>query len=473
MCRNILRFSVFLIGISSLWLPGLAAEAQPNIVLIYADDLGYGDVACYGAQDARTPNLDRLATGGVRFTDGYVSAPICAASRAGLMTGRYQQRFGYYNNVESTEVGLPHTEFNLAQLLRKEGYATGLVGKWHLGSVPSRHPTEMGFTEFYGFLGGSHDYYDLAIPPVDANKSEFQRRLRGSYRGRLPSHQPLYRGTEPISEEGYLTDLLQREAVSFIERQVAKDKNRPFFLYLAFNAPHFPQQAPASEIEKFKTGKPLRDVYLAMVAIMDRAVGAVLDQLDTAGVADNTLVFFISDNGGLERTHNRPPERISGASNGVLRGEKGELYEGGIRVPFIVRWPGKIPAGKVVAESVINLDVLPTCMAAAGGELPGDRTYDGRNLIPFLTSQMPIPPHAYLVWTMDPDKKYAVRQGKWKLLYEDDEINLYNLERDIGEKRNLAGSNTRKARDLYAFYQRLRREMRDSIAGPKRYWGKR
>ncbi len=458
-------FAVFVVLIQAQFaMAQKAAEGKPDIVLIYADDLGYGDLGCYGATDAVTPNIDRLAAGGVRFTQGYASAPLCAPSRAGLMTGRYQQRFGYYTNVESTEAGLPHTEFNLAQLLRREGYVTGLVGKWHLGQFPSFHPNERGFDEFYGFLRAAHDYYDLRIPPLDPDKSYFQQRLHGPYIGYKAMDQPLYRNTTPIEEQGYLTTLFAREAVSFIERH----KGDPFFLFLSFNAPHFPQAAPKEYVERFKTGDPIRDVYLAMVSAMDDGIGQVLAKLRDVGIEDNTLVFFISDNGGQEHRIG-PPDRLSGGSNGILRGEKGEMYEGGIRVPFIVRWPRALPRAQVSTESVTTLDVLPTCMAAAGGQLPGDRVYDGTNLLSML-SEGAERGHDFLFWTMSPESEYAVRRGDWKLVFKDGRVQLFNLAEDVSEARDRSTLEPEKIREMRELYQRMRLQMRESIAGPKRYW---
>ena len=457
-CRFLLLLSWLFASNTGIW----AGVAQPNIVLIIADDLGYGDLGCYGAADASTPHLDRLAERGMRFTDAYVTAPICSPSRAGLLTGRYQQRFGYFDNWDTELVGLPSSEFTLAQLLRREGYRTSLVGKWHLGYSPNQHPTELGFDEFYGFLQGAHDYYDLSLPSIAPEKSSFQKRLR-PFAGDSPFNEPLYRNTEPVSDRGYLTERFSDEAVGFIER----NHRQPFFLVLSYSAPHAPQQAPREQVARFQTGDPIRDAYLAMVAVLDTGVGEISKTLSRLGLEKNTLIFFISDNGGWE-SKDSDPYWYSGSSNAPFRGGKRRLYEGGIRVPVIVSWPGEIPAGSTSSQLVSSLDVLPTCLAAAGSQLLRDRIFDGHNLLELPPDGTPLRDH--LVWTMEPDRTYAVRKGRWKLIHLEGETELFDLSQDSGEKQDLSVRNPDRVAQLQAIYQADRSWMRVPLSAPKRHW---
>jgi arylsulfatase A-like enzyme len=383
-----------------------AAPERPNIVVIVSDDHGYADLSCYDhPKEISTPNIDRIARSGVRFTQGYVSAYVCAPTRAALMTGRYQQRFGFYTASDS-RVGLPLSEITMADILRKHGCATGAFGKWHLGIRMPYHPINRGFDEFYGFLGhGAHDYFDLKRQPED--------------------FQSIWRNDKVTDDSGYLTDNLGREAVNFVR----KHRDRPFFLYLAFNAVHTPLQAPEQTLRKYDTGRRNRDIYLAMLEHEDRAVGMLLDELEKAGLARNTLVFFLSDNGGA---------RNNASSNGVLRDYKHSVYEGGIRVPFMVSWPARLPAGTAFHEPVICMDILPTAAAAAGVPLPADRTYDGKNLLPYLTGEARGPVHEWLFWDGGEGKR-AVRHGRWKLVDNFGKLELFDLEADVGEKNDLSG----------------------------------
>ncbi len=416
---------------------GAQAAAKPNIVVILSDDQGYVDSGCYGGKDVRTPNIDRLAAEGVRLTDGYVSCPVCSPTRAGIMTGRYQQRFGYYTNQASNVAGLPLEEITLAQVLRSAGYATGAIGKWHLGTQPDRHPMSRGFDEFYGFLGGAHSYIKLRREDIPAN--------------------PIMRGREAIDEQGYLTDLFTREALSFIERH----KREPFFLYLAYNAVHGPLEATEKYLSRVKADDPKRRTYLAMLAALDDGVGAVLDKLEEVGVSENTLVFFLTDNGG--------PTPKTTANNGPLRGTKGTVWEGGIRVPFIVRWPARLPAGKTCSEPVISLDIFPTCLAAAGVPLPRGRTYDGKNLIPTLAGRSSGPLHEALFWAFrwSPNGGFwAIRRGEWKLVHDAGTLHLFNLAEDIGEQRDLAQDKPQLVKELSEQYYEWRKQMADPITPP-------
>ena len=399
---------------------------HPNIVVIVSDDQGYADSSCYDhPKEVDTPNIDRLAAEGVRLTNGYASAYVCAPTRAGLLTGRYQQRFGFYAAGDS-RIGLPLSEVTAADLLKKQGYATAVIGKWHVGIESEYHPLKRGFDEFYGFLGhGAHDYFKLQI---------------------TDEYNSIYRNDKRINDTGYLTDNLGREAVSFIERH----HKRPFFLYLPFNAVHWPLQALPKYIERFNTGDKNRDIYLAMLKSMDEAVGKVLDALKQTGVDGNTLVIFFSDNGGAKKNF---------ANNGILRDYKQSVYEGGIRVPFIVRWPVKLAKGAVCDEPIISLDVLPTICSAVGVKLPDDRLYDGKDILPALRGQTQKPLHKALFWD-DGVKQWAVREGKWKLLFNrESSLELFDLEGDIGEKNNLAKQNPEIVKRLQRTYTAWKNQM--------------
>ncbi len=385
------------------WAQALETSPRPNVVLIFSDDQGYADIGCQGCTDISTPNLDAICAGGTRFSSGYVTAPVCSPSRAGLMTGRYQQRYGHEHNPgNSREAGLPLTETTLADHLKAAGYATGMVGKWHLGMLEKQNPINRGFDEFFGFLHGAHSY----IVPNDSRRD------------------PIRRGLKPVQESAYLTDAFGREACDFIQRHAAE----PFFFYLAFNAVHAPLEATRGYMSRFPhIEDPRRRTFAAMMAAMDDAVGNVLTTLRSQGLEQDTLVFFISDNGG--------PTPQTTSRNDPLRGYKGQVYEGGIRVPFALRWPGHIPAGMVYDRPVSSLDVVPTVLAAAGVRIP--RGLDGVNLTPFLSGAMSGDPHEQLFWRMG--RKTAVRRGKWKLLREArGDYELYDLGNDIAETNNLA-----------------------------------
>ena len=354
------------------------ASPRPNVIFIVADDLGYGEPACYGGRDIPTPNIDRLAAEGIRFTQGYVTASFCAPSRAALLTGRYQTRFGFEANAigaanADPRVGLPADQRTLAQRLRDTGYATALVGKWHLGGTPAFHPHRRGFDEFFGFLHEGHYY----VPPPWQGVTTWLRRpaLPDGAKGRWTSpdgrvvwtthlgsiepdynaDNPILRGSQPEAEPSNLTDAFTREACDFIQRH----SSQPFFLYLAFNAVHSPLQATDRYLDKFSHIPDVhRRIFAAMLAHLDDGIGTVLEQLHYVGLDQNTLVVFLADNGGATR------ELTS--SNRPLRGEKGSVFEGGIRVPFIIRWPARFPAGRVIDTPVISLDLAATALAGAG-----------------------------------------------------------------------------------------------------------
>lgn len=408
-----------------------ANTKRPNIVIIVSDDQGNAD-AGYQRKPAQvsTPSLDKLAADGIVFTNGYASAYVCAPTRAGLLTGRYQQRFGFYRAPDSRQ-GLPLAEITLAEVLKEHGYHTGAFGKWHLGLTEEYHPGSRGFDEFYGFLGhGAHDYFDLSIKE---NPDDF--------------HHAIYRNFTAISDTGYLTDNLAREASAFIKTNAKKEN--PFFLYLPFNAVHSPLQAPEKDIKMFNTGDPKRDIQLAMIHRMDVAVGEVIKTLRKEGVYRNTIIFYFSDNGGAKNNK---------ANNLPLRNFKHSVYEGGLRVPFLMSWPKEIKPS-VCNEPVISLDIMPTICAALDIRLPTEKTYDGRNLLSAIHGESLEPLHRLLYFDGN-DETWAVREGKWKLLLsKEGTLQLYNLEEDLGEQSNLALLYPDRVHALKTKYKQWRSEM--------------
>lgn len=421
-------------GVAGLTLPrGAWAQdvgsgpRRPNVVVILADDLGYAELGAQGCQDIPTPNIDSIAANGVRFTDGYSTHAVCSPSRAGLMSGMYQHRFGFEHNsgpsrYAAPNFGLPRSVPTLAEKLKAAGYATGMVGKWHIGFKEGLRPHERGFDYHYGFLSGAHPY----LPDRYAAYNE-----------------PLFRNGEVVTDEGeYLTDAFAREAADFIDGS----KDKPFFLYLAFNAVHSPLEASRAYEERFRhIGDPKRRTYAAMTAAMDDAVGRVLGKLHGHGLEENTLVFFYSDNGGPT------PETTS--RNDPLRGFKGQMFEGGIRVPFMVQWKGTLPAGKVYPEMVMGFDVHATALAAAGSPAPTGAPLDGVDLLPYLLGRSTGRPHESLFWRAGP--QHAARVGHWKLVRSPrDGANdmLFNLADDIGEQHDMAVQRPEQLRELQAAY---------------------
>lgn len=405
------RLLMIALALAFTLIPAHAAHAQekpkrrPNIVILLADDLGYADVGFHGCKDIPTPNIDKLAKSGVRFTSGYVSGPYCSPTRAGLLTGRYQTRFGHEFNPGGAKQGLPLDQTTIAQRFRALGYATALIGKWHLGGDAKMHPTERGFQEYFGFLGGAHSYFP-------------------------GKGKDILRGNTPVEEKEYLTDALGREACAFID----KNAKEPFFLYLAFNAVHTPMEATQKYLDRFpnlKAGQ--RKTYCAMMSAMDDAIGKVLDKLREKGLEEDTIIFFFSDNGGPTMVGTT----INGSINFPLRGSKRQLLEGGVRVPFLMAWKGRLPAGKTYDQPIIQLDILPTALTAAGAEIKSDWKLDGVDLMPFLEGKKNEPPHEALFWRFG--DQMAMRKGDMKMVrYDSTGIHLYNLKDDIGESKDLA-----------------------------------
>lgn len=396
------------------------AAPKPNIVVILSDDAGYNEFSMNGSKSIQTPRIDSIGKSGVRFTNGYVSGTVCSPSRAGLLTGRYQQRFGHEFNIPpaySETNGLPLSETLLPAVLKPAGYRTIALGKWHLGYAPKFHPMERGFTDYYGFLQGARSYFPLP-KPTRLNRLLLDR--------------------EPLAREefDYMTDHLAAKTSEYI----TKHKTGPFFIYLAFNATHGPSQATKADLEKAGGNK-----IKAMTLALDRAVGTVLDSLKQNGVLDNTLVFFINDNGGA-----------TGHNNAPLRGHKSQTWEGGIRIPFAVQWPAAIPAGKSSDSPVIALDIFPTAMAAAGIENSPGKPLDGVDLLPFLTGKSETLPKRTLYWKSG--SAWAVRDGDLKLVggnndQKDAPPALFDLAKDVSESANLANTRPGDVKRLLALYQ--------------------
>jgi arylsulfatase A-like enzyme len=411
---------------------GTPSTRRPNVVLIFADDLGYGELSIQGSSDVPTPNIDSLAQNGIRFTQGYVTHPVCAPSRAGLLAGQYQHRFGFEHNpgpARSVEpdFGIEPSVTTLAERLKTLGYATGMVGKWHLGYRAECRPSANGFDEFFGFLGGGHNY----LPEK-----------------RKPGRRPILKNDEPIDEPAYLTDAFGREAVDFIMRH----EKEPFFLYLSFNAVHMPLEATVEDLQKYDAiHDRRRRTYAAMTEAMDRAVGNVLGALRKLNLEEDTLVFFVSDNGG--------PTRQTTSSNLPLRDYKGQMYEGGIRVPFLIQWKNHLPSGITYEKPVSTLDVHPTAVAATGEKINPQWKLDGVDLLPHLKGENQNKPHETLFWRAG--ARHAVLHGDWKLVLEKDvsKPQLFHIADDIGEASDLAGQNQKKVEELQELFDQWSGQM--------------
>ncbi|MES2693298.1 MAG: sulfatase-like hydrolase/transferase [Verrucomicrobiota bacterium] len=418
-----MRF-LFWFGLSAAFASlSLAAEPRPNIVFILIDDFGYADCGPYGAKDIRTPHIDRLAREGVKFTDFYANAPVCTPTRCGFITGRWQQRVGlewafgfsadsfrrkgseWVREPDMHALGLPTSVPTLPEALKAAGYATGAFGKWHLGYRDEYNPTKRGFDEYFGELLGHADYYEHAY-------------YDGTY--------ALRDGLKPVKAEGYLTDLINRRAVEFVR----KHAREPFFLYvphLAVHAPFQPPGRPKPSVTKQNMYDGDRRIYAAMVEAIDAGVGMLLAELEKQGVLDNTLFVLSSDNGGERYSDNSP-----------LFHHKSTLWEGGIRVPCLMRWPAKLPRGVVTSQVGITMDLSATFAAAAGAGAPGGRAFDGVDLAPILTGARPQVERT-LYWRIDRTgrQQKAVRHGPWKYIQDGNVELLFNLEQDIGERRDL------------------------------------
>ena len=406
---------------------------KANVIIFLGDDLGYGELGCQGNPEIPTPQIDSIATNGVRFTNGYVSGPYCSPTRAGLMTGRYQTRFGHEFNAGGSfggnGFGLPLTETTLANRLKSLGYATCAIGKWHLGGPPQFLPMQRGFDEFFGTVANSPFFKPPAF--VDSRKSPEVHAI-----------------TDP---DFYTTDAYADRAVDWLE----KHKHEPFFLYLPFNAQHAPLQATQKYLDRF-TGieDEKRRTFAAMLSAMDDAVGRVLAKVRQIGQEENTLVVYLTDNGG--------PTQQTTSKNDPLKGFKATTSEGGVRVPFMMQFKGHLPAGKVYNQPVIQLDLLPTALAAAGGKVDSAWKLDGVNLLPYLTGDQQGPPHETLYWRFG--DQWAIRHGDWKLVVskiDGPQPRLYNLAADIAEAKDLSAHEPGKVQTLKTLWDRWNAEQAD------------
>ena len=386
---------------------------RTNIILIMTDDLGYGDIGCYGSTKINTPNIDALARGGMKFTDYHSNCPVCSPMRAALLTGRYQQRAGIegviYAKGPIRQTGLALEETTFAEVLKTRGYATGIFGKWHLGYNVEFNPARQGFDEFRGYVSGNVDYHS---------------HIDGA------GFDDWWKNLEKVPEEGYCTDLITKHGIDFIERH----KDEPFCLYLPHESVHSPYQGrndPPERLPDGKKGKKARGeeiarAYKEMVEVMDEGIGKIVETVRRLGLERKTFIFFCSDNGATRN-----------GSNGALAGYKGSLWEGGHRVPAVAYWPGRIKPGTVTSQITLGMDMFPTMISIAGAKLPAGLNLDGVDLLGMLLEDRKLPERT-LFWRYR--KERAVRKGPWKLLVQGDNVKLYNLDEDLGEKKNLAGA---------------------------------
>ena len=445
--RLLIASGFILVVVWGGWTASCSMAGGPNIVVILTDDQGYADISLNPLHpgEVSTPHMDALAKDGVFFEQGYTSGHVCSPTRAGLMLGQYQQRVGVYSAGDGGRGFRP--EQPIFPSFLPEDYVSTAIGKWHLGldeDYPELkwHAMNRGFGECYKFMGrGGHSYFDL----------------RSDSDGKF-AH-PIYRNKQRINDQGYLTNRLTEEAVGFIER----NKSRPFFLYLAYNAVHAPAEAPEADIEaalKAHPGiPPERAVLMAMLKHLDDGVGEVVGKLKQEGLFENTLLFFLTDNGG---------SKAMSANNSPLRGFKGSLDEGGIRTPFIVSWPDRFKGGRTLKNPVISLDILPTALDALGQSFPEDR-FDGKSLLPLLTDQ-PKQHHRTLYWSKGGEGDWVVRQGDWKLHVLKGKAELINLAKDPSEKVNLAQQHPLRVQEMTAAYRRWIQLMADPITGGSRFW---
>ncbi|WP_432798634.1 sulfatase [Poriferisphaera sp. WC338] len=410
--------------IASLHTSPLLAQTRPNIILIVADDMGSADLSCLDSPDIQTPNIDQLAANGVRFTNAYTTAAVCSPSRAALYTGRYQQSFGYefnlpHNLPDDPMYGIPLSLTTLPEQLQSQNYTTALVGKYHLGMHEKQTPNNRGFDHFFGFLSGGHPY------AVNARRSK------------------LMHNNKSANTDQYLTDELGDQAANFINQ----NKTNPFYLMLSFNAPHTPMQATNEDLARFKhIEDESRRTYAAMVYSMDRAIGNVLQSLNKNNLTQNTMIIFLSDHGGATP--------MNTASNDPFRGNKSTLFEGGIRVPFIISYPGKLPVDVTYDHPISSLDIFPTALAAAGTPQSAinQQSFHGQNLLPYLIQQNKSQPHPTLYWRTG--RSFAIRHGDWKLIKvkRSRTIALYNLTNDPSEQNNLSDKYPDKVRELQVMH---------------------
>ena len=409
--------------------------SAPNFIVFLTDDQGYGDLSCMGCPEFRTPRLDHMARDGVRFTDWYSNSPVCSPSRAALLSGCYPGNAGVRSILAGhrTATGLPSSTPTLATELKKLDYRTYMTGKWHLGLKEESRPHNHGFDHWYGFMAGCIDYYSHI----------FYWGMNNPGPGINPTHDLWEDGEELWQDGQYFTEMITAKALSYLRDAARQDQ--PFFLYVPYNAPHYPMHAPQEYMDRFADLPWDRRVMAAMLAAVDDSVGAILDEVERLGLAEDTCSFFMADNGPSRETRNWLDGTLDpyyGGSAGKLKGHKFSLYEGGIRVPGLMHWPGRIPAGQVLDAPCAAMDIFPTFLQAAGGDLDS-REIDGIDLMPYLTGTAP-PPEREIFWEMG--QQTAVRRGDWKLVLNgqlvegapaEDQVHLADLAADMGERQNL------------------------------------
>ncbi|MCF7567266.1 sulfatase-like hydrolase/transferase [Sabulilitoribacter arenilitoris] len=429
-----LSISIFLLNISiNVFSQNNEAKSEkPNVILILADDLGYKDVGFNGCADFKTPNIDKLAEGGAICTNAYASHSFCAPTRAGIMTGRYQHRFGFQENPSQRfhNLGLPESEEILPKVLKQAGYTSALVGKWHLGVMKNQHPVHKGFDKFYGFTGGGHHYYQC--DPKVNNDHSYTALIEENGKRK--------------SFDNYLTDDLTDYALDFIERNA----EQPFFLYLSYNAPHTPLQAPQEYLDRVSNiADKKRRIYAAMITALDDGVGAIMSLLEMLKIEENTLVFFMSDNGGTPGTW---------SDNKPFSGMKGTVLEGGIHVPYVVYWKGKIQP-QIYKHLVMSFDVFSTATELAGISHKTDKKIDSKNLLPYLLNEKKSKPHDFLYWTQGHFQE-ALRWDDYKFIKIDgQEKFLFNLKNDVGETTNISKKKKGKLKKMNNAFDSWKSEM--------------
>lgn len=403
------RFTSPLIALFVTLLIAPLSARRPNVIIIFTDDQGSIDMNCYGAKDLVTPHMDGLAKRGVRFTQFYSAAPVCSPSRVGLLTGRTPQHGGLNGNVRLNSVGMPSSQITIAEELKKSGYATAHVGKWHLGHSEQTIPNGQGFDHSFGHLVGCIDNYSHFFYWSGPNKHDLWRN-----------------GKEVFHNGEFFPDLMVKEAGEFIDQ----NKEKPFFIYFALNTPHYPYQGSPEWLEHYKDLPYPRNLYAAFLSTTDDRIGSLLKKVDEAGLAEDTIIIFQSDHGASEevRAHN------GGGSAGPHRGAKFSLYEGGIRVPAIISWPGKLPQNESRNQVATGCDWYPTLMELCGVPAPAHKI-DGKSLVPVLKSKDRPTAHESFNWKSG--KAVAIREGKWKLIMTGEKVELYNLPSDLGEANNL------------------------------------
>lgn len=463
---------------------------RPNIILIVADDLGKYEVSSYGATHIQTPNIDAIGENGIRFKDAYVTAPICAPSRAGMLTGKYQQRYGFetqpmefypnkmqyalgkkskrlgdwtistppsYPAAEELEnQGIPEDQPNLAEVLKASGYATGIVGKWHLGHGDQHIPNNRGFDYQYGFYGAFSLYTPEQKTPGYVNHIQDDMSAKHQWEMRRKRNAAIRENNVVVAEKEYLTFALRDKAKSFISER----KDSSFFLYLSFNAPHVPFQAPQNYYDQFSHIQDKnKRVYLAMIKALDDAIGDVMNELKVQGIEENTIVYFISDNGGATYT--------GATDNGPLKGGKFTQFEGGVNVPFMMQWKGHLPENTIYNYPVSALDIFTTTLAACQVELPENQQQDGVNLLPFILGKDTGEPHEKIYWRTDHIR--AIRYKKWKLILStrDNWLHLYNLENDLSEEIDLSELNVAEKEKLFQFFEEWNAELPKDYLWPR------